>query len=422
MPILKPIAGHSGTTSTIKAYLEKNGRALARDFFNLSWDERRKEGLDEADKALVPWDEEMDATRHAYGNDTPWHGKQARTFKHFILSPDPDDRIDLGSLRELACAWALRYFPEHEIAIAYHDDNKSGIPHAHIVVNNTNLVTGRRMHTEHPEDLNRALQDMARERGLSGLSNTYEPRTGVERLAAKSEKERVPPRSRQAVYQGRKERGIVETGGYSWVTDIRGRVAVAKTLAHSEKEFLDLLDKLEVTIADNSDKARRSDWIFSLVDQPTKKVSGERLGMSFSKESLQRRFERQGAYHPTPSSEAVIRSRAEHAVELNDLVDLDELASALETCSRYGIRSMEDFGRRMSGRASASPRITEELSRARAYMAENRLLPQRIEHARTAAAKRQPSNQQDARSNVARRQRQIQAQQQEQQRQRRKER
>ena len=108
-------------------------------------------------------------------------------------------------------------------------------------------------------------------------------------------------------------------------------------------------------------------------------------------------------------------------MELNDLMDLDELASALQTCSRYGIRSMEDFGRRMLTKAASSPRIMEELSRAQAYMAENRLLPQRIEH-KQAAAKRQVSQQQNARTDTAKRQRQIQAQQQEQQRQRRKER
>ena len=34
MPILKPIAGHT-STARIEAYLEKNGRALARDFYNL---------------------------------------------------------------------------------------------------------------------------------------------------------------------------------------------------------------------------------------------------------------------------------------------------------------------------------------------------------------------------------------------------
>ena len=39
MPILKPIYGHTGCRN-VRRYLEKNGRAIARDFFNLSWDER----------------------------------------------------------------------------------------------------------------------------------------------------------------------------------------------------------------------------------------------------------------------------------------------------------------------------------------------------------------------------------------------
>ena len=60
MPILKPIAGHT-STARIEAYLEKNGRALARDFYNLSWDENQMAGKNEynitvnfpGDKSLV---------------------------------------------------------------------------------------------------------------------------------------------------------------------------------------------------------------------------------------------------------------------------------------------------------------------------------------------------------------------------------
>lgn len=174
MPILKPISGH-GSTGGIRRYLEKGGRALARDLFNLSYDERDAGALGEDAKEACAWGAEMDATRAAFGTDAPWRGKPARTFKHFVLSPDPGDDIDLAALRELACSWALRHFGDHEIAIVYHDDNARGIPHAHIVVNNANLRTGYRMQTRHPEDLNRDLQDMARERGLSGLSNGRAP-------------------------------------------------------------------------------------------------------------------------------------------------------------------------------------------------------------------------------------------------------
>lgn len=377
MPILKAISGHTGAHG-IKAYLEKGGRALARDFFNLSWDEREMGGYDGGEKAAVPWDAEMDRTRAEFGHDREWKGKRPRTFDHFVLSPDPQDRIDLAALRELARDWALEQFGDHQIAIIYHDDNEHRIPHAHIVVNCTDLATGYKTHIVRPEDLNRRVQDMARERGLRGLSNEPVPASVQARTRTRGEKKDPGPRSRQDVYLGRKERGIVEAGGYSWVTDIRGRVAVAKTLAHSEREFMDLLGKMEVNVSANSDKARREDWVFSLADQPSRKVSGERLGMSFGKQAILRRFERAGSYHPTPTAESVIRARAERAIELNDLNDLDRLANALGTCSRFGIVSLEDFDARLHSKVAPSPETARELEDAREYMRTNRLLPQRV--------------------------------------------
>ena len=317
MPILKPISGH-GSTGGIRRYLEKGGRALARDLFNLSYDARDAGALGDEAKEACAWDAEMDATRAAFGTDAPWRGKPARTFKHFVLSPDPGDDIDLAALRELACSWALKHFGDHEIAIVYHDDNARGIPHAHIVVNNANLRTGYRMQTQHPEDLNRDLQDMARERGLSGLSND---RAAESPLKARGHAGAGGPRSRRSVYLGRAEKEIMRSGGYSWVGDIRARVALAKTTARDEAEFLGILDALGVHVADNSAKARRDDWVFSLAEEPSKKVSGERLGFVYGKEMLRRRFEREGPTAPrtraprasarppsTPSSSTTSRS------------------------------------------------------------------------------------------------------------------
>ena len=222
MPILKPISGH-GSVAGIRRYLEKKNRAIGRDVLNLPLDgewvceDRGQSAI------FVDWDVEMDATREAYGTNSEWRGLKARTFKHFVISPDPEDRIDLASLRELSQAWVGAYFPDHEVAIVYHEDNEGRIPHAHVVVNNVNLKTGYRMQTEHPEDLNRALQDMARERGLSGLSNV---------MPERSQKSTEPEAARtcQGIYFGRAEKEIMRSGNYSWVGDIRARVALAKNL------------------------------------------------------------------------------------------------------------------------------------------------------------------------------------------------
>ena len=390
MPILKPISGH-GSTGGIRRYLEKGGRALARDFFNLSWDERKDVGAPEELKAAVMWDVEMDATRRRFGHDEPWRGRPARTFKHFVLSPDPEDSIDLEALRGLSRDWALRFFPDNEVAIVYHDDNARGIPHAHIVVNSSNLATGNRMHTDHPEDLNQALQDMARDRGLLGLSNQRQP--GGAKASGGDRNRISAPRSRQAVYFGRAEREIMRSGGYSWVGDVRARVALAKTMARSEAEFLGILDALDVHVADNSPKARRDDWIFSLADDPAKKVSGERLGFTYGKQMLQSRFERIGAYRPTERSVEAIRAHAEHAVEINDLRDLSRLSAALETCAKFDVESLEEFDRRLETlkrRGQAESEGFRRLTEAKEYMGGRGLMPKQVLYRRDDGAHARP--------------------------------
>lgn len=371
MPILKVISGHGGTGG-IRNYLEKGGRALGRDFLNLPFEDWMVE--DRGGQMLnIEWDVEMDATRRDYGTNAPWRGLQARTFKHFVISPDPDDDIDMAKLRELSQAWAKKHFGNHEIAIIYHDDNESHIPHAHLVVNNVNLVTEYRLHTDHPEDLNRDLQDMARERGLTGLSNEM-PKRG------EREKGETHPRSRQGVYFGRAERELMREGNYSWVGDIRARVALAKNTSRTESDFMEALNRLGIEVADNSANARRDDWIFALADQPTRRVSGERLGYTFGKQMLRSRFERQASYQPETRTGREIRHRAIEAVELNDLQDLSHLSSVLETCAKFDVRYLEDFDRRLSTLARRGHEDSEGFRRlveARVYVTQNQLMTRR---------------------------------------------
>lgn len=387
MPVLKPISGH-GSCVPVQRYLEKNGRALARDFFNFS-------EMPDADSMSEPelgkafdWAAEMDAFRAECGNDDPWNGKKARTFKHFVLSPSPEDDVSLEKLRELSQAWVRRFFPDHHVAIVYHDDNEGRIPHAHIVVNNTNVVTGRRMRTDDPLELNRALQEMAAKRGLDALSNEKpKPRTGFQRLSSSGTGAQARPRTLQEAYRGRAERRAEEAGGYSWVADIRSRVNVAKNLARSEREFRRILGMMGVDMEDNSPHARRRDWIFSLSDAPARRVSGERLGASFGKAALERRLVGARVEHlPDASSRELLRL-ARKAVELKDLGELDSLSRALETCGRWGIASVDGIDRAIAAqrrrlgngvpatRERAVLESLEALERARAFLTKSNALP-----------------------------------------------
>lgn len=70
MPILKVISGH-GNTRRIRRYLEKDGRALGRDFMNLPMEEWLEETRGEQSIA-INWDAEMDATRRACGGNDSW--------------------------------------------------------------------------------------------------------------------------------------------------------------------------------------------------------------------------------------------------------------------------------------------------------------------------------------------------------------
>ncbi len=372
MPILKPIAGH-GSVVGIKRYLEKKNRALGRDVLNLPLDGEWI--CEDKGQSIIPveWDAEMDKTRREYKTDREWRGLRARTFKHFVLSPDPTDRIDLETLRELSHRWVESYFPRHEIAIVYHEDNENGIPHAHIVVNNVNLDTRYRMQTEHPEDLNRRLQDIAREMGLTGLSNEM-PKWGDKSSSGKH------PRTRQAIYFGRAEKELMASGNYSWVGDIRSRVALAKNTSRSQEEFFEALKRLGIDVTGNSSKARRDDWIFSLAEEPSKKVSGERLGYTFGKQMLTDRFQRQAAYRPSARSASEIRHRAVDAVRLNDLNDLSRLSAVLETCAKFDVRYLEDFDNRLATLTRRGHEDSEGFRRlvaARVYVAENELMTRR---------------------------------------------
>ena len=234
--------------------------------------------------------------------------------------------------------------------------------------------------------MNRSLQEVAKARGLTAFDNEM-PKGRVGRSDP-----RTPPRprTRWATYINKAERGILDAGGYSWVSDIRNRVSVAKVLSRNEGEFMRILELMEIEVAENSTQAPREDWIFSLADQPSRKVSGERLGMTFGKIALTERFERIGSYHPDAASSRAILSMATDAVEVNDVAELGSLAKAVETNARYSIGSSADYGSRIEtlqrrmereagskAAAKCAERI-QELAEAREYASRHSLVPDEV--------------------------------------------
>ena len=362
MPYVKCISGHT-SARFIQRYLEKDDRSLATDFVNIDVPVKGvRAGLEDFEP--FDWWREMDQTRRDFGNDTPWNGQRARTWKHYILSPNPDDDIDLGMLRRLTVAWVQENFNDYEVAIVYHDDNANRIPHAHVVVNNTNLATGYRLQEPDPRAVKRSIQKLAKGMGLSWFEDAPHP----------GDADQTPGVvSKQRVHVGRAEKELEDKGEYSWVGDIRARVSIARMIARNEDEFRSILKAMGLDVKDNSARASRRDWIYSFVDRPTLRVSGEKMGLSFGKEHLSHRFASGSLGRLTDATEREVFRIASEAYEVGDIAELRKLSDAVSVCEALGAQSIDDL-------IAAESRLPRGLNPAKLaaaveYIARKELLP-----------------------------------------------
>ncbi|ERL08457.1 hypothetical protein [Olsenella profusa] len=133
------------------------------------------------------------------------------------------------------------------------------------------------------------------------------------------------------------------------MADIRARIRVARSVTRSEDEFRGLLKSLSVEVEDNSAKARRRDWVFSLAGHPTWRVSGESLGLGYGRESLMRGFSLGAAGHLADASERRVAELARSAVELGDLSELERLSEAISWLKGNRIRTAADLAAKGAG-------------------------------------------------------------------------
>lgn len=176
MPYLKFINGHSTSLYNAYRYLEgKEGdRVVAFDGVNMCHESIFNSNL--------LWYQMMDDTRRVANNNRSTTDKRARTYMHFIISPDPKDNISLDEFRRIVTEWVEKFFNgsklgRYEVAVIYHDDNKErmergkeGILHAHIIVNNTDLNDGKRIA---PKLSRRIINDMYFEINKAALAAGY---------------------------------------------------------------------------------------------------------------------------------------------------------------------------------------------------------------------------------------------------------
>ena len=363
MPFIKAISGHT-RLGAAQRYLEKEGRALARDFLNL---DAPMEGLGDdglPEYGVYDWSSVMDGTREKLGNDRPFKGRKARTYKHYVISPDPRDAVSLSRLRSVTVSWVEENFGDYEVAIVYHDDNEHHVPHAHVVVNNTNLNTGRRLQDPDPGALTGSLQRIARDAGLTHFVGRLDG-------AARDETHY----RRRAV--DRTEASLTKRGEYSWVADIRARVDVAKGIAKSSDDFRQALREMGVNVRESA--SRKGDWVYSLAGTPSRQVTGSKLGASYTRREVTGWLRSPTRKAPGPVTVRNVREVAAGAIEVKDLRELVALSEAVSVVSKGGFRSlsaMDSAASRMRGMPNREAAVAR-LERARQYCAEHGILPER---------------------------------------------
>ena len=250
----------------LKDYLGEGSRGLAIDVSD--------------DLPVRNWAQQMDLTRALHQHDKPVKQGRSRSYYHFILSPDPNDDCSLATLRDYAKAWCEENFRAnerlHEYAIVYHDDNVKGVLHAHIVVNVTNKSTGKKLHlgNEQTVALQISAQDIGRRYGLAPIRERMQSTIGA--------------RTEQPIYLDRREREILNKGGYSWKWELRKFISDIAPLCRDFDDF-----KWKMNRAGYDVVLSEKTGYLTYTHRNGTKVKDSRLGARFYLESLERVFNHQ---------------------------------------------------------------------------------------------------------------------------------
>lgn len=239
MTILRSNSSKASCASHIKQYLEgpEGERILAE----------RVLGFD-MPSLICCWDKVMDDTRNLEGAGDFHNGKAVTTYRHFVLSPDPESGITRNTLLEMASDWARMHFGDvdargklgrFESYICIHDDGGGNVPHAHVIVNNCDLDTRKRLRMSPKEfsGLWDSLQDVSRDWGLPALPSHEEWRkTSAARAKATADAKehelywRIGPEAEKALSSKRRALWKAKAVYRAYLRDGRGDTAKAREL------------------------------------------------------------------------------------------------------------------------------------------------------------------------------------------------
>ncbi len=320
MPQLKPRSSHKQCSAYIQRYLEREERALARDFFNVPLSKQEN------------WANWFDAIRHEAGNDLAYHGKDPVTYQHFIISPDPRDEVDLETLQTIVAEWYSENFlgdggmGPYPAAVVYHDDNENQIVHAHVIVNSTIPGDrGNRLQISHAQNrkMGDSLQRIAFTYGLSFFPAFDREPTESELAGRQMPDVRIGgPKSLEQIvgmHRGKRltraESAMLSRNVIPWKEKLRNAIDVAVGRSLSQPE----MDEALLSMGVGREARAYADDIFFLVSRPTLRARGRTLGDDYTKDALCARLaDMRLDWDAVDSSGTRLRQKAENVMGDHD--------------------------------------------------------------------------------------------------------
>ena len=329
-----------------------------------------------------PWYKVMDETRRQFGHDRPpKNGGEPRTYYHYVLAPDPKDFEEISPeeglrrVRELATRWAQEYVPNNQWMIVYHDDGANGNIHAHVVVNTSNMLTGKKHH-ESNADFARACaitDRLCREVGLSVLmpkpgdeeyDRVLEDANHSRRESGEKPVERTAPRRHKTATQPRVVSGPERyLRGRSWKSLLRQAIDAAVMDSASFEDFQRLLRQRGYDVYQN----KRGELVYVWSDGE-RRIRDYKLGLMYQTDLLATRFM---DLRFTRAGWETNRGRWSRSVESGERVarlTIEEVEHAERLARKYGCIGLSDVELRLNAARDALRIVTDEIESMRKTM------------------------------------------------------
>lgn len=260
--------------------------------------ERLSPNLTQLNDSKYDWAQEMLDTKRAWGKEA------GRQYYHFVFSPDPQDKVGVDEVADMAAEWAGNMYPEGQWAVEVHDDNTNHIPHAHIILNSVLPKTGYKVQRSNTKIIQeaRAAQKIAEKHGLSTLEDIVEWRKEQRKQEQEELLQSQPEKLSMA------ERALKKEGKWSWKQDIRDAVNETVGKSSNMEQFIYLMEAKGYKV-NRSGRCRDITFSHPRSQGYNYRASSKSLGANYTTYALKKRLRVDfvGAAMPADANEVKLK-------------------------------------------------------------------------------------------------------------------